>query len=79
MGKREQNERNYENWADLDDGTRKYWFEVKGKSGWKAIYLKIVDKDEETLSFYQEIYDEEGTLVEIHEKYPEDKGHKKLK
>jgi len=33
---------------------------------------------EETLSFYQEIYDNNGKLTEIHEKYPDDKGHKKI-
>lgn len=34
---------------------------------------------EQTLRFYQEIYDNNGMLVEIHEKYPQDKGHKKVK
>jgi len=46
--------------------------------GWKAKYLKIVDQEEITLSFWQEIYDDTGLLVEIHEKYPIDKGHKKI-
>ena len=32
---------------------------------------------EETLKFYQEVYDKNGRLVEIHEKYPADKGHQK--
>lgn len=27
------------------------------------------------MRFYQEIYDETGRLVEVHEKYPVDKGH----
>jgi len=79
LGKREQNEKKYENWKELDNGSREYWYEVFGKSGWKARYIKIVDKKEETLKFYQEIYNEEGVLVEIHEKYPSDKGHKKIK
>jgi hypothetical protein len=43
--------------------------------GWKARYVKTVDADEKTLSFKQEIYDENEKLVEIHEKFPEDKGH----
>jgi hypothetical protein len=30
---------------------------------------------ERTVRFYQEIYDDTGRLVEVHEKYPEDKGH----
>jgi hypothetical protein len=47
--------------------------------GWKAKYVKVVDPDEVTLSFKQEIYDETGILVEIHEKFPIDKGHEKIK
>lgn len=77
MGKREQNERKFENWEEIEDNGRKYWYEVTGKSGWKARYIKIVDNNEETLMFYQEIYNEDGALVEVHEKYPVDKGHKK--
>jgi len=46
--------------------------------GWKAKYLKKVDKDEITIRFWQEIYDERNILREIHEKYPVDKGHKKI-
>jgi hypothetical protein len=30
-----------------------------------------------TLRFWQEIYDDQGRLVEIHEKYPLDTGHRK--
>ncbi len=42
--------------------------------------MKEVDEDERTEKFYQEIYDdEEGKLVEIHEKYPVNKGHQKVK
>jgi hypothetical protein len=37
-----------------------------------------VDEKEATRRFWQEIYDENGTLVEIHEKFPVDKGHQKL-
>jgi len=40
--------------------------------------LKEVDISEETVKFWQEIYDNHGTLVEIHEKYPMDKGHRKV-
>ena len=49
-----------------------------GKLGWKAKYLKQVNKDEITIRFWQEIYNNLGILVEIHEKYPIDKGHIKL-
>jgi hypothetical protein len=37
-----------------------------------------VDASEFTLRFYQEIYDNSGQLVEVHEKYPVDKGHGKI-
>ncbi len=52
--------------------------EIKGRQGWKALYVKVVDADEETVKFYQEIYDARGTLVEVHEKYPIDTGHRKI-
>ena len=41
----------------------------------KARYLKEVDYKEVTIKFWQEVYGEENTLREIHEKYPIDKGH----
>jgi hypothetical protein len=28
--------------------------------------------------FWQEIYDDHGILVEVHEKYPLDRGHQKV-
>ena len=28
--------------------------------------------------FWQEVYDDHGKLVEIHEKFPVDKGHRKV-
>jgi len=78
-GKRRQNETKFGVWAELSTGGRRYWYEVKSHSGWKARYVKEVDGDERTEKFYQEIYDEEGKLVEIHEKYPVNKGHQKIK
>ena len=27
------------------------------------------------MRFYQQIYDQDGQLVEVHQKYPEDTGH----
>jgi hypothetical protein len=48
------------------------------KHGWKARYVKEVNAAEETRAFYQEVFDGNGNLIEIHEKYPEDKGHRKL-
>jgi hypothetical protein len=76
--KRRQNEKKFGSWEELSDGGRRYWYEVKGRHGWKARYVKEVDADEATLRFYQEIYDDRGELVEIHEKYPIDTGHKKV-
>jgi hypothetical protein len=38
-----------------------------------------MDAMEETVKFYQEIYNGKDKLIEIHEKFPLDKGHKKLK
>ena len=78
MGKREQNERKYEQWIIKEDGGRIYVYEIKGRSGWVAKYIKEVDSNETTISFHQEILNDDGELVEIHEKYPIDKGHKKI-
>ena len=76
--KRARNEKEFTNWEELSNGGRKYWFEVEGRSGGKARYLKVVDENEVTLTFTQEIYNSEGILTEIHEKYPIDKGHQKI-
>ncbi|OGL47373.1 MAG: hypothetical protein A2161_06850 [Candidatus Schekmanbacteria bacterium RBG_13_48_7] len=77
--KRRINEKKFINWEKLPDGGRKYYLDVKGRHGWIAKYVKEVDADEETLRFFQEIYNEKGRLIEIHDKFPVDKGHKKLK
>lgn len=76
--KRKENEKKFGNWTVTDSG-RIYFFEVKGRKGWKARYVKEVDVNEDTLKFFQEIYNEKNELVELHEKFPIDKGHKKLK
>lgn len=78
INKRQENEKKFSNFDELPDGNRQYWFEVIGRMGWKARYIKIVDQEEVTISFRQEIYNENGILVEIHEKYPIDKGHLKI-
>ena len=77
--RRKLNERKFDNWQDLPKGGRKYWFEIRGKIGYLARYVKEVDKEEKTICFYQEIYDSKGKLVEIHRKYPVDEGHKIVK
>jgi hypothetical protein len=76
---REQNERKFPNWIDLPDEGRRYWLDVAGRRGWRARYVKEVDADEQTVSFFQEIYNDRGELVEIHEKFPIDKGHRKVR
>lgn len=76
--KRKQNEKEFDYWEELETGGRRYWFDVVGKSGGFARYVKTVDADEVTILFLQEIYDVQDQLTEIHEKYPIDKGHKKL-
>ena len=76
--KRRENEEKFGAWDELPDGGRRYFYEVQGRHRWKARYVKEVDASERTIKFYQEIYDEVGRLVEVHEKYPVDKGHSKL-
>jgi hypothetical protein len=78
MTTRSQNERRFTHWQPLPNGGRLYWTDVSGKGGWRARYLKQVDSNECTVCFWQEIFDDKGTLVEIHRKYPEDLGHERL-
>ncbi len=78
LTKRQQNERKFGNWDTLPNGGRKYWHEVSGRANWKARYVKEVDEREITLRFCQEIYNSEGKLVEVHQKYPVDLGHLKI-
>ncbi len=78
LKKRKENERKFGNWNETETG-RSYFFEVKGRLGWKARYVKEVDANERTVKFFQEIYNHKNVLVEVHEKFPNDKGHKKIK
>jgi hypothetical protein len=78
LNTRAQNEKKFRNWDDLPSGARRYWIDVHGRVGWRARYLKEVDAQEVTLRFWQEIYDDQGKLVEVHEKYPLDTGHRKV-
>ena len=76
--KRRENERKFGDWDELPDGGRRYFYEIQGRHDWTARYVKEVDASERTVRFYQEIYNETGQLVEIHEKYPADKGHSRV-
>lgn len=78
MSTRAQNEKKFGHWDELPGGRRLYRLEIVGRSGWVARYLKEVDASEITLRFWQEVYDDQGKLVEMHEKYPVDKGHQKV-
>ena len=78
INKRQENEKKFPTYEELPDGGRTYWFEIEVRMGWKARYVKTVDLNEATVSFRQEIYNENGVLVEIHEKYPIDNGHIKI-
>jgi hypothetical protein len=77
MSTRAQNEREFRTWEEFPDGGRRYRLDVLGRWGWLARYIKEVDANKTTLRFWQEIYDEHGRLVEVHEKYPVDGGHQK--
>jgi hypothetical protein len=78
MTTREQNERKFPHWTELPDGGRRYWRDVAGRLGWRARYVKEVDRGERTTLFRQEIYDSSGRLVEVHQKHPVDSGHRVL-
>ena len=78
MSTRAQNEKKFGQWDELPGGGRRYQLDVPGKLGWLARYLKEVDAGETTVRFWQEIYDDQGKLVESHEKFPMDKGHRKV-
>jgi hypothetical protein len=73
--KRTENERKFGHWEDAPLGGRRYWVEVPGRAGWRARYVKEVDAQENTLRFWQEIYNPFGALTEVHEKFPVDRGH----
>ena len=79
MSSRQQNERKFGSWEDLPDGGRRYSFEVTGRHGWRARYVKEVDAAEKIVRFWQEICDGSGQLIEVHEKYPVDRGHRKTR
>jgi len=75
---RAQNEHKFKRWEELLDGGRRYWYDVPGRYGYLARYVKIVDSNEMTVKFFQEIYDGESKLVSVHEKYPVDRGHQRV-
>jgi len=77
--KRRQNEKKFGDWEELPEGGCRYFYEIRGRHGWFARYVKEVDTSEKTTKFWQEIYDDKGLLTEIHEKYPENRRHTKIR
>ncbi len=78
MATRKQNENRFKNWEVLPTGGRRYWIERPGIiSGFQRM-IKIVDGNEVTLHVVQEIYNDDGVLVERHQKYPVDTGHERF-
>ena len=78
MASRRQNERKFGSWENLPAGGRRYFKKIPGRAGGHALYLKEVDADENTIRFWQEIYDAANRLTAVHEKFPFDFGHKQL-
>ena len=78
MSPREGNERKFGGWQQTEGGGRIYRRVIRGRSGWSAACCKQVDVAENTLRFWQEIFDESDRLREVHEKFPVDRGHRKV-
>jgi hypothetical protein len=78
VASRKRNERRFPTWEDLPDGGRRYYEVKKGKIAGYARYVKTVDADETTVSIVQEVYDDSGRLIALHQKYPVDTGHQNL-
>jgi hypothetical protein len=81
--RRQRNERDWPNWEDLSKNHRRYWIRRQGREwGWQILFKEVIfdpkTQLEETARLWQEIYDGDGKLVERHQKYPADTGHKKL-
>jgi hypothetical protein len=78
MASRAQNEQKFKQWEELAGGGRRYLRDYVGRAGGRARYIKEVDAAERTIRFAQEIYDQAGRLVVVHEKFPVDLGHKQM-
>ena len=77
---RRQNERDWHGWEDLPDHVRRYWPRRPGRVCghqilWKEVRFNPASQLETTLRMWQEIYDDDGRLIEVHHKYPDDTGH----
>jgi len=79
MATRRQNEKDFDHWEELPDGGRRYWFDREGARWGVQRIIKVVDQTEKTLLLLQEIYNDDGELVERHQKFPRDTGHEVMK
>lgn len=75
MATRKQNEKKFRNWQELANGGRRYWYDVERENGFTIRYVKVVDQHEITVAIIQQVYDVQGNLASIHEKFPIDRGH----
>ncbi len=55
MTSRTHNERKFMNWQELENGGRRYWYDVIGQDGFRVRYIKVVNANEKTVSVVQEI------------------------
>jgi hypothetical protein len=80
---RSRSERDWQYWQDLPDGGRRYWIRRLGRHwGWQILFKEVMYDEEtqleNTVRLWQEIYDNDGNVVEVHQKYPTDTGRQKL-
>lgn len=80
---RQRNERDWPEWEDLPGSRRRYWLRRPGHEwGYHILFKEVVfdakTQLEETVRLWQEVYDGTGKLVETHQKYPVDTGHRKI-
>jgi hypothetical protein len=54
----------------LPAGGRRFRLEIRCRSGGRAVYFEEFDPAKKTVRFWREIYDERGSLVEVHERFP---------
>ncbi len=78
MASRVRNERKFGHWEELPNGGRRYFRDFVGRAGGWACYIKEADAAETTTRFAQEIYNRDGDLVPVHEKFPVDLGHRQI-
>jgi hypothetical protein len=81
--RRQRNERDWPHWHDLPENRRRYWIRRAGaRWGWQILFKEVLfdpnTRLEQTVKLWQEVYDDEGKLVERHQKFPTDTGHQKL-